>query len=117
MTTCASSQRHVIEAARPVDGAADDFARFQRAAHDVRDSAVVAIDHVGHRRAAERAGIEGLAAGGWIKRRLIEHHVQAAVGRLDGDDRRIKRLAVRLGVIQALGHTSSRCGGTMGSSK
>ena len=53
---------HVIEAPRPVDLAADDLAGLQGSGDDVRDRAVLAIDHVGHRRAAERAGIERLAA-------------------------------------------------------
>jgi hypothetical protein len=63
---------HVIEAARPVDLAADDVARVQRAGHDVRDRAVVTIDDIGDRRTADRSGVERLSARCRIERSLIE---------------------------------------------
>ena len=58
---------HVVEAAVPVDGAIDG-AGVERRGEAVRD-AVVLVDDVEDRDAADRAGVERLAAGGRDRRR------------------------------------------------
>src|SRR5687768_13754882 len=98
---------HVIEAPRPIDLARDDVAGLQRARHEVRDRAVLTIDDVADRGAAERTGVERLAARRGIKRRLIEHDVPGARRAFDAYDRGIKGLAIGLGVIQPVRHRSS----------
>ena len=78
---------------------------------------VTVIDDVHDERVSERTGVERLPARGRIEGGLVEQHVRAAVHRLDADDGGVKRRAVRLGVVEAMGHESSLVGGTIGSSK
>src|SRR5439155_9904605 len=75
---------------------------------DVRDGAVLFVDDVDDAERTERAGIEGLTAGGGIKRRAIEGDERAALARLDAPDRRVKFAEIRIGVIQAVGHLVSQ---------
>ena len=81
--------------------------------------AVVTIDHLDDRRAAERAGVKRLPARRWIKRRPVEPHVHAAIDDFTADDRGLKRPSVGLGVIDAGGHGFgfSMTSSTTGSSK
>ena len=59
---------HVVEAARPVDGAFDLRDAAERRIEHVRD-AILFVDHFDHADAGERAEVEGLASGGWDKTR------------------------------------------------
>jgi hypothetical protein len=61
---------HVIEAARPVNRAGDS-SRSRWLLNDVRD-AVLFIDHIPHQGAVDGTGVEGLAAGAGIERRLVQ---------------------------------------------
>ena len=73
--------------------------------------AVLVVDDVDDADAAERADVERLAAGGGIEARAIEDDDRAAVAALDARDRRVELTAVRIGVIQAVGHGLPRLTG------
>ena len=62
---------HVIEAAGPVDRAADPRG-VRRAIDDMQDPPIVGVDDVQDLRARQRADVERLAARGRIERRPIE---------------------------------------------
>ena len=51
---------HVVEPARPVDDALDQGTRLQRPVDHVRDSRILAVDHIEHR--AVRPGRRGRSA-------------------------------------------------------
>ena len=70
---------HVIEPAIPVDVPAHPAILLELAIDDVRDVAVLAVEHVEHPGLADRAGVEGLAAGRRIERRAIEHELPPIV--------------------------------------
>ena len=89
---------HVIEPPRPVDLAVDRCpgVRGVRACltlgvHDVRDRAVFLIDDVHDAKAAERPGVERLAAGGGIEGRPVERDRPAVAARFDRLDGGVKR--------------------------
>ena len=82
---------HVIEAPRPVDRGplTPSPSRAPSRAptlDDVHNRAVVSIDDVDDPRAAERAGVERLAAGRRIEGGAIEHDAGAAADVADVDD-------------------------------
>ena len=96
---------HVLEAARPVDRARGtrSLAAASRFDH-VQDRAVVPIDDVDDARAAERAGVERLAAGCRIERGAVEHDGRrpscAPTPTICG----VELGQVRIGVVETLGH-------------
>ncbi len=97
---------HVLEAARPIDPPAHRTARNLPFDH-VHDAAVVFVDDVDDAGAAERAGIERLAAGRGIEGRAVEHDGVTcgdAGHRLGRHDRGVELGGVRVGVVDALGH-------------
>jgi hypothetical protein len=71
---------HVVEAALPVNGAADR-ACGDLLVGEVYECLVVALQHLHNGGAAKSAGIMRLAARCWIKRGAVEHHLPAGIFR------------------------------------
>ncbi len=94
---------HVVEAARPVDGASD-FARRDRRVGDVRD-ALAFVDDLDHRRVSDGSRIERLAAGGRIECGAVQVDTASAVARFDHVSAELAQVGI--GVIEAFGHTHS----------
>src|SRR5262249_60987151 len=75
--------------------------------YSVPHRAVVVIEDIDDAVRAERAGVEGLAAGGGIEGCPIERYRDATVAHGDAVDGRVKLSEIRVGVIQAVGHRVS----------
>jgi hypothetical protein len=92
---------HVIEAARPIDEGIDLY-DWRGGRGEAVSDAVVLIDDVDHGDAGERAGIEGLAAGGGIEGGAVEVDGEA-VGRAVYDAG-AEVVDVGIGVVETFGH-------------
>ena len=106
---------HVIEAACPIDLAVHGIASFEfyvlsSQFRHVSDRSVLLVDDLDDSERAEAAGVERLAAGGWIEGGAIQRHQQAIVAAIEARDRRVKRPEIRVGVIEAVGHRVSTIG-------
>jgi hypothetical protein len=95
---------HVIEPALPVYAACHPIT-WQRRCEEVSYSGPF-VDDVQHRHAAQLAGIEGLAAGGGIKRSPIEVDTPPIVESLQ--DGRFEFSEVGVVIIEAVGQGPER---------
>ena len=91
---------HVIEAAGPVDLSLDLGGRKRRF-EDVRD-AVVFIHDVADRDASERAHIERLSAGGWVKHGTVQICATPFIRGFDNAG--VKFAQITIVVVQAFRH-------------
>ena len=112
---------HVLEPAGPVDVARDDLdgrvadpthGDLDLALDQVDDRAVLPLDDVEHAGAAERAGVEGLAARRRVERGAIEHDARAASGVADAHQPGVEGLEIRVEVVETLGHGRMTGSGT-----
>ena len=99
---------HVIETAVPVDDAMQRLSDSQLpvALHHV-DDVIVVVRHVDDRERAEPSGVERLAARGGIERTAIQPDRAAVAARVDAYDHGIELAAVRVVVVEALGHAAT----------
>jgi hypothetical protein len=93
---------HVIEPAVPVDMPAHAAVLFERAIDQMRDVAILVVEDVEHPGLVERPDVEGLPAGGGIKRRAIEHHFPLVVLALHFAHHGVELDQVRVCVIEAI---------------
>ena len=73
----------------------------ERRVHDVPNLAGIVVDDVHDPARAERAGIERLAAGRRVERRLVEHDDRTAAVDVARDDGGVELTLQRVGVIEA----------------
>jgi len=74
----------------------------------VRDRAVFLVDDIDDAKRSQEAGVERLSAGRGVERRAVERHDEPLVAVFDALDRRVKRLKIRIGVVEAVGHRAWR---------
>src|SRR5262245_8785997 len=100
----------MVEAARPVDNAADGFANLQgRPLDDMQHIAALIVGDIDDFRRAQRAGIKWLTARRRVKRRAIETDIVAGTAAirsrrwLHAYNRRIEFTLIGVVVIEAFG--------------
>ena len=81
---------HMVEAPRPVELAVDGIAHRQRLIAGVGDDAALFADIL-HRSTAQHAEVAGLTAALGIEGGGIQHHGEAALALLAGEDGGLKR--------------------------
>ena len=92
---------HVIEAPVPIDVPAHARVRLELAIDQMADSAVFLVEHIENHCLADRAGVEGLAAGRRVEGCAIEDDLPAVVLPADLTDDGVEFDQVGIGVVEA----------------
>ena len=94
---------HMVKAARPVDAAVHGGSGCQWLRDGVQ---YIAVDHVhvDDLCVAQRAGVEGLTAGGRIKRTAVQQHVKMRPVFPAGQDAAVEFGQISVVIIQSFGH-------------